>query len=367
MTVARLILPAAPPPRGRRQRAFAISLAVHGAIVLAILLSIRGQAGMSPAQPTFQFVFEDPQDEPAPPGSNTPNPPAPEPPGAGAPDTAPEPTPAPPPPPAPTIEPDTLIGPRSPTPESLPVPDAPPLPEAPIPAPPPPVASAPPEPSPITPEPAPAEPAPLPEVRLALPPNPAPPEPLVPELKLEPPPPLPPVPRVPPPRPRPTPPRTAPPSGLGSLSNPMDLNFGPAPSRLAAPRQGAPRGSVASRSLDLTPGTARASISRSDAFFDARAAALGADWMAGVHQYWLTHRYYPRQALETGTDGTVAIDLTVNRYGRVIGVQVKDRSGSPFLDMAAVGTFRNAQLPPLPPEIGEQQTVTLTISYILLR
>ena len=147
----------------------------------------------------------------------------------------------------------------------------------------------------------------------------------------------------------------------------MDLSLAPAPSRPAAPRAGAPPGSVASRSLDLTPGAPKPGPSRSDAFFDARAAALGADWMQGVRAYWLRHRYYPRQAAENGEDGTVDLELTVNRYGRVQAAVVKSRSGSAWLDMAAVGTFRNAQLPPLPPEVGEQHTVTISIHYQLLR
>lgn len=89
--------------------------------------------------------------------------------------------------------------------------------------------------------------------------------------------------------------------------------------------------------------------------------------MEGVRGYWLRHRYYPRQAAENGEDGTVDVELVVNRYGVVQSATVVSRSGSAFLDMAAVGTFRGAQLPPIPREIEAPYTVTLTIHYILLR
>ena len=153
----------------------------------------------------------------------------------------------------------------------------------------------------------------------------------------------------------------------GTFDNPLDLNFGPAPTRQAAPRSGAAPGSVASRALDLSPGAPRAGPSRADAFFDARAQKLGADWMQGVQAYWLRHRYYPRQAGEAGEDGTVDVEITVDRTGRVTAADLVSRSGSRWLDMAAIGTFRGARLPPLPAEVDAPYKVTLNIHYLLLR
>jgi len=144
----------------------------------------------------------------------------------------------------------------------------------------------------------------------------------------------------------------------------MDLNFGPAAPHTAPP----PRGSVASRAIDLSLGAPKPGPNRAEAFFDARAQNLGADWMQGVKSYWLRHRYFPRQAVEAGEDGTVVIEVTVNRYGKVEAVEVKSRSGSAWIDMAAVGTFRNAQLPPLPAEVAQERfTLTIPITYTLIR
>jgi TonB family protein len=208
----------------------------------------------------------------------------------------------------------------------------------------------------IVPEPAPVEmlptPAP-PAVRLEEPPAPAEPEqqaaPIAPQRL----PPLPPA----PPRPRPTP-RAAP----GTLSNPMDLSFGP-----AAPRPAA-RGSVASRAIDLSPPPERQGPARSDPYAAIRAANASADWNRGLLQFWLRHRYYPRQAVEDAEQGTVTIQLTVNRSGKVEDVEVVSRSGSQWLDMAAVGTFRGAQLPPFTNEMRQDRlTFPIPITYYLIR
>ena len=153
----------------------------------------------------------------------------------------------------------------------------------------------------------------------------------------------------------------------GTLGNPLDsLSFGPSAVRPPAARVGARPGSVASRSFDLSPGAPKGP-NRAEAFFDARAARLGADWEEALKSYWLRHRYYPQQAAENGEDGTVDVELTVSSTGRVQSAVIKSRSGSQFIDMAAVGTWRNAQLPPLPPELGANYTFTITIDYILLR
>ncbi len=188
----------------------------------------------------------------------------------------------------------------------------------------------------------------------------------MPDLKLDLPPQLAPLPR-PVPRPVPRPMQQAqrrPAPDPNRFPDPIDLNFGPAAARVPA----APRGSVASRAIDLSLGAAKPGPNKSEAFFDARAAKIGADWANGLAAYWRAHRYYPRQAVESGEDGSVQVELVVNRLGKVESVQIKTRSGSPWLDMAAVGTWRNAQLAPFPREnTDETATITLTINYILLR
>lgn len=207
----------------------------------------------------------------------------------------------------------------------------------------------------VVPEPAPVEVLPTPNppaVRLEEPPA-AEPEPQAAPIMPLPPPPLP----ATPPRPRPVP-RATP----GTLSNPMDLSFGP-----AAPRPAA-RGSVASRAIDLSPPPERQGPARSDPYAAIRAASASADWNRGLLQFWLRHRYYPQKAAQEGEQGTVTIQLTVNRSGKVEDVEVVSRSGSQWLDMAAVGTFRGAQLPPFTNEMRQDRlTFPIPITYYLIR
>ena len=248
---------------------------------------------------------------------------------------------------------------------------------APAPAPAP-VATAPPAPAsppaaqesselPAAPEAAAPQTAPAPAVRLAEPAE-APPAP-PPEFVVPPAPePLPPLKPTPPNASSPRPQTTPNPSTVGSFAKPLDLDFGSSPKRLASPRTAARPGSVASRSLDLSLGAPKSGLNRQQEFFDARAANVTADWGAGLHAYWLRHRFYPRQAAESGEDGSVDIELTVNRYGQVENVAIKSRSGSQWLDMAAVAVWRGAKLPPLPDETpGRTITFPLHINYQLIR
>jgi len=282
---------------------------------------------------------------------------------------------------------DALAGPPAPSPTSEPSPDGVPseLPEAAQAVPPPPAAPdtpAPAEAAAAAPQPAatvgPQSLAFAPEAAPAEVPPPAPveviPEPAAPpEVRLEPPMEQQPSPRqeaiIMPQPPRPLPPappraRPAPRPAPGTLANPMDLSFGPAAPRPAPGR----RSAVASRAIDLSPGPPRQGPARSDPYAEIRAANASADWNRGLMSYWLRHRYYPQQAVQDGEDGTVIIELTVNRSGRVESVELKSRSGSQWLDMAALGTFRNGQLPPFTPEMtGDRITFPIPIHYILIR
>ena len=357
----------AAPPGGRAPRrsgwGAGLSVLLHVAALLALLLLTRRAPVDQQMAPSYDLVFEgtggsvpstapdkgesQPRSEQSQPAEEVPS----------------------------RSEPNTA--PATPTPsEALPEPASPPpapMPEVAVPATPEPA----PVPEPAAPRPTPSQPeqprseSPA-EVRLQPPDLPAPLAPAVPELDL-PAPPMAPVPPQAPPLPRataPAMPRRAPPAAPGSFANPMDLSFNQTPrrgERLPPPRSGAAAGSVASRSMDFSLGAPKPGPNRSEAFFDARARNLGADWMQGVKAFWLRHRYYPPQAAENGEEGTLALELTVDRTGRVQSAVVTSRSGSAWLDMAAVGTFRGAQLPPIPVEVDAPFKTTLDIHYMIIR
>ncbi len=360
----------------RRRWAVVGSVLLH-LLALAALLIARTPEPPMPVAPSYDLLFENggsstpptapnqaldtPSEAPA---ADLPPTPEPEPPAEQA-TPAPQPDLIQPEPPAP--EPAEPLQPQAaPQPKPEPVPTPSPAPSASLPD----LVQPEPDSAPETaepeepPQPEPAEPVPVPRpeppaVRLAEPEPVAPPmspRTLAPDL-----PPL-----VPPP-PAPTPPlpqqqalqRPAP----GTFAAPMDLNFG-----RAATRAPAPRAAGSSRAIDFSLGAPKLGPNKSEAFFDVRAKNIGADWAQGLAVYWRQHRYYPQQAAQNGEDGTVEIQIVVNRLGRVESVEILRRSGSPWLDMAAVGTWRNAQLAPLPAENTDRTiTIPLTINYLLIR
>lgn len=361
------------------------SAVLHALLLLAVLsLAVRPPPMGGATEPSYDLVFQGPgggspevapnavKTQPLPPSQPadlTPPPDA----VSGVPAPTPVTTPDPaatgsPPPPAESPPPTATASQAAPAPAPAPTPTpAPAQAQAPTEAPsasaPDAVAALPDEPASLPlPTPLEAPPSPqAPAVRLEMPPTDAAPTAAAPIMP-EPPPPLPPL---EPPQPRPArPPAPRPPRPLlGTLSNPMDLSLAPS----SAPRPAA-RGSVASRSIDLSPPAERQGPVASDAYAQIRAANASADWNRGLLQYWLRHRYYPEQAASDGEEGEVTIQLTVNRSGKVENVEILSRSGSTFLDMAAVGTWRGAQLPPFTNEMRQDRiTFPVPIHYYLVR
>lgn len=373
------LVPALPEPGDGPRWGLAASVVVHGLLLLALLgVAMRHLPKDGSPAPSYDLVFQGPsggappsdtpQKQALPPAQPADVPPPPDAisgPPAPTPSTTPDPTSTTSPPPATDAAP-----PPTPqlTPQVAPTPSPSPTPAVAEPAPtsaaPPLVAPAPPEEEASIPLPTPLEVPPTvepPAVRLELPPTEAAPatlEAIMPQV----PPPLPPIEAKPQPRPVRPAAKVAPRSAVGTLSNPMDLSLGPAPPRPAA------RGSVASRSLDLSPSREQTGPARSDPYAQIRAANASADWNRGLLSYWLQHRYYPEQAAANGEQGAVTIQLTVNRSGRVENVEVLSRSGSQWLDMAALATWRNAKLPPFTNEMREERiTFPIPIQYFLIQ
>jgi protein TonB len=208
--------------------------------------------------------------------------------------------------------------------------------------PPPPVSSA--EPGPVPPPPPPVA------LALPLPPRPSPPMPIRPRAERSQP--------------------ALPPLG-GSLSSPMNYSFG-----AATPESPKSRPTGRKNTLDPTlgpevrdaVGSPPTDIHRPDASIKVSGAQVGTDWIMQLHEWWEQHGYYPNQAAFRGEDGTVKIHVEMDRYGKVLGVELTGRSGSQWLDLAALSVFRGATLPPFPPSTPEGRAeLDLTINYILYR
>ncbi|MBO0710231.1 MAG: energy transducer TonB, partial [Acetobacteraceae bacterium] len=106
----------------------------------------------------------------------------------------------------------------------------------------------------------------------------------------------------------------------------------------------------------------------SDAATQIRGAeALGADWRNMLSAWVEAHKYYPRQAIMNGEDGSPEVEVVVRRDGTVQSVELETRSGSQWLDLALLALFRGAHLPPFPENAREDQTTfSFTMHYILI-
>ena len=90
-------------------------------------------------------------------------------------------------------------------------------------------------------------------------------------------------------------------------------------------------------------------------------------WSAALREWTQRHMYYPPEAGRNGEDGTVRVEVTIERSGRVRSVVLIGRSGSRLLDLGAQSVFRDQTVPPFTPDMqGETTTVTYTMRYIIV-
>jgi periplasmic protein TonB len=161
------------------------------------------------------------------------------------------------------------------------------------------------------------------------------------------------------------------PPAESSLSAPMNFSFGGASVDPSRSRPTGRRNTLDPRigpEIASQAGSPPTDLHRPDYSIKVTGAQVGSDWIAMLHAWWSQHGYYPPQAAQAGEDGTVRIHVVVNRYGKVLGVELIGRSGSQWLDLAAQAVFRGANLPPFPPATPEPQAdLDLTINYLLYR
>ena len=220
-------------------------------------------------------------------------------------------------------------------------------------------------------------PAPVPPQEMVVNPEIPPAPPPVPIPDLEPVPPVPPPP-LPVETPRPQqrtepmriPLRTAPaPSRTtrsSAFSNPMDLSFSqsqPGPSRS---RTGRPSGSRAPVDLSLGPLVKNGHLNTP--FATVGIKGVSDDYGAEIDSWIKRHLYYPPEAAQRGEDGNSHVHVVIDREGHVKSVRLVNSSGSFALDDSTQGMFRNAKLPPVPPDMtGDHFDIDLTVDYILMR
>ena len=365
-----------PDPARRRRIGWPVALSVllHIAFLALAIVAALHKRVMPQATPpaSVAMVFE--SGGKTPPSIANPAPLSPNQQASPAPQPS-EPLPPPPVPPAARAQPIPPVEQTQPTPPVVqPPPTAPPVPVPPAPeiVPPAPVvaptAPAPVPPAPVSPAPVPpaptpqATPQPVPEI--SAPPTPAPaaqaPSPEAVPLP-------PPAPEAPPraPRPREAARPAAPPRPGPAFPAPMDFSLGP---RVTEPQAAPPRPHASHGSLDLSFAPMMGGGDITQLHPNGKGDDVGEDWFDEVAAWWLRHRFYPSEAGRLNQEGDVILRLVVGRDGRVEAVDVEQRSGSPWLELGALAVFRDARLPPLPPDVRDPNvTVDFTIHYVIIR
>jgi len=118
--------------------------------------------------------------------------------------------------------------------------------------------------------------------------------------------------------------------------------------------------------LDFSLSSARQGPTDRSSFSRVAGAHVGLDWGNALSAWVRAHSYYPRQAAEMGEDGVSIVEVETNPDGRVTSVRLVGKSGSTLLDIALVGLFDGAHLPPLPDK-SEPTTFRFAMHYILIR
>jgi len=152
-----------------------------------------------------------------------------------------------------------------------------------------------------------------------------------------------------------------------AFPTPMNITLGPPIRPQANPTRGT--GAIdltIGRAARETTGTPPRDTNAAEGKIHVRGANPGKDWMEMLFEWWEQHSDYPRQAALRGEDGSVQIHVKVDPYGRVQMVEVESPSGSQWLDMGALATFRGQQLPQFPRPTPEGADLDITIDYILV-
>ncbi len=254
-------------------------------------------------------------------------------------------------------QPDATTATAAPPPPPAPVPPSPAPPQPPAPR----VTQAPPDTSPpvqeasVTPpvpvEPPPPTPTPArPETTVSLSQDEAPvfraPPRFVPPI---PPPPLPPLP------PRQAPPRVTRPQQSNPFANPQNFSFNSGP-------QGQP--GRASRGFDMSPPSA-GSVNDSNLGYVSGAKPSG-DWMGAIRRWVDARKYYPEGAIDSRQQGSVTINVLIDRSGKVLSVQLASSSRSPFLDEGFLSLFRGGTVPAFTPDMTDQTTTLRATMHFVL-
>lgn len=97
-----------------------------------------------------------------------------------------------------------------------------------------------------------------------------------------------------------------------------------------------------------------------------RTVSISNRWQAELASWIRSRTRYPEEAKQRGEQGAVLISFTVGRDGQVLDARLRQASGSETLDQAAMAMFRSARVPAFPPDMDAPQvTISVPVRYRL--
>jgi len=95
--------------------------------------------------------------------------------------------------------------------------------------------------------------------------------------------------------------------------------------------------------------------------------ALEQEYLAALHRALQDAMKYPRRAKRRRLEGVALVEFTVYREGRLEGIQLREGSGFPILDEAALNTVRSIkQFKPIPEKLAKNMlTLAIPIRFEL--
>jgi TonB family protein len=99
----------------------------------------------------------------------------------------------------------------------------------------------------------------------------------------------------------------------------------------------------------------------------ARAVSLSPSFLGQISAALRRVQRYPTGARARHTEGVAHVTFTLTRDGTVVGPRLSRSSGDEELDTEAVSMLQRANLPSLPSDYGDSQSMTVPIRFSLNR
>lgn len=125
---------------------------------------------------------------------------------------------------------------------------------------------------------------------------------------------------------------------------------------------------VQAASAAPTPGGQAGGLAGANSRFSGKPARDVRAYFGQIASWIDANKDYPVECKKAKEQGTVVVKFTIDRDGRLLASSIKQSSGHPRLDQAALATLaRAAPFPPIPDFVGRDTlSVSVPIDYSLI-